>query len=344
MKVLITSPYTNTGGVAAFVTSILPEIHGNKVVFRRGKCEEKGKLWNLFLTLSLPFNFLFSLLYHNPTRVIVNTSLGNILIYRDGVLVFLSRLLRKKTLLIIHGFNENALSHKHILKWGYFKADAICVLADDFRRKIKATGYKREVYVQLNPVSTDILKEEMLSFPPVSKMLFIGRIELEKGVYITLDTYKMLKDRHPEMTLDLVGTGSEDKNVKEYIKSKKIDGVTIHGFKSGEGKKAILRSCGFMCFASYREGLPISVLEAMTVGQLIISRPVGGIVDLYKQCDFGKIVSSLEAKDFAMAYEELITDPIRVENIRRNNREFALKHFTPKAIVENIDRIFGEMN
>lgn len=340
---VITAPHSSIGGVTAFVKNILPELGGKAIVFRRGNNPDKGKMANLVALLLMPLFFGYKLAYTKPFRVIINTSLGNSLLVRDGILVFISKLLKRKTLLIIHGFDEKALAYKRLLRWGYFRADAICVLADEFRQQIIKAGFKRNVYVQSNPVSKDILDLNISSLPPASKMFYIGRIETAKGIYITLDTFKMLKDKHPEMTLDVVGTGSEYDNVVKYIQDQHIEGVTMHGFKSGKEKNNLLMNCGFSSSSSYKEGLPISILEAMAVGQLIISRPVGGIVDLYKQCNFGKMISSLDAKDFADAYEELIADPAKVERIRKNNREFALKHFTPKAIVENIDRIFNEM-
>ena len=341
---IITAPYSEIGGVTAFVNNVLPGFGFKTTVFRRGNNPYKGKLWNYVALFLMPISFLFKVIYINPSRIIINTSLGKSLLLRDGIFVFISKLLNRKTLLMIHGFDEKALIYNRLLRWGYFKADAICVLADEFRQQIISAGYKRKIYVQFNPVSKDILDLKISSLPPVSKMFFIGRIETAKGIYISLDTFKMLKDKHPEMTLDVVGTGSEYENVVKYIQDQRIEGVTMHGFKSGKEKNDLLMNCGSSSSSSsYKEGLPISILEAMAVGQLIISRPVGGIVDLYKQCDFGKMISSLDAKDFVDAYEELIADPIKVERIRRNNREFALKYFTPKAIVDNIDRIFNEM-
>lgn len=342
--ILLTSPYSEIGGVSSFVKNILPKLPDNTIVFRRGNQSGHGKWYNMLASIIMPIRFMLVLLFYHPNRIVINTSLGSSLIIRDGILVMLAKLLKRKTLLIIHGFDEAALKHKRLLRWGYFRADAICVLADEFRQKVIEAGFERKVYVQLNPVSEDILALDVKELPPVTKMLYIGRIETAKGVYINLDTFKLLKEKHPEMTFDIVGTGSEYENVKEYIKKNHLEGVTMHGFKSGKEKNDILKSCGFTSSSSsYKEGLPISILEAMAVGQLIISRPVGGIVDLYKQCDFGKMTSSLDAKDFADAYEELIADPTKVEFIRRRNREFALKYFAPKSIVENISRIFNEI-
>jgi hypothetical protein len=43
-------------------------------------------------------------------------------------------IVKKKNLLIVHGFRENAWKYKLLLKIGYFKADAIIVLASEFKK------------------------------------------------------------------------------------------------------------------------------------------------------------------------------------------------------------------
>ncbi len=343
MKYLITEPYSRIGGVAAFVEAILPVLPADTGVFRRGAKPGQSGIASILGKLACPIRFLYTVIKVQPSRLIVNTSLGKSLLIRDGLLVGIGKLFKIKTLLIIHGFNENALKHTKILNWGYFKADAICVLADEFRQLIIKAGYTKKVYTQFNPVSKEILDYESDVLPPLSRLLFIGRIETAKGIYISLDAFKMLKMKYPEMTFDVVGTGSEDENVQRYIEAHQIDGVTMHGFKSGADKLRLLAEAGVTSSSSYKEGLPISILEAMAVGQLVIARSIGGIVDLYRQCDFGKMISSLEPVDFAEAYEELVSDPVKAEQTRLNNRKFAKEHFSAQAIVGNIERIFNEM-
>ncbi len=345
MKYLITRPYSAIGGVAAFVDAIYPvmaEAEGTQVFYRGAKSGQKH-VSKAISQLMCPIRFFLHIIKYRPERIIINTSLSNSLIVRDGLLVCFSKLFNIDTLLIIHGFDERALVHRKVLRFGYYKADAICVLADEFRQHIIKTGFRRKVYTQFNPVSEDILNYESDVLPPVSKTLFIGRIETAKGIYITLDAFRILKDKHPDMTLDVVGIGSEYENVKRYIEEHQIDGAEMHGFKSGAEKLKILANSGTSSSSSYKEGLPISILEAMAVGQLVIARPIGGIVDLYRQCNFGKMIPSLDPKDFVEAYEELISDPVKAEQIRLNNRKFAKEHFSARAIVNNIERFFNEM-
>jgi len=50
----------------------------------------------------------------------INTSLSKECLIRDGVLVFIAKMFKKKVLLFIHGFDEKALKYKMLLKLGYF--------------------------------------------------------------------------------------------------------------------------------------------------------------------------------------------------------------------------------
>jgi len=343
MCTLITAPYSPIGGVTTFVNSIVPEFKGRTIIFRRGKRIEKNIVINYLSLVLSPLRFFCYLLYYNPSKVIINTSLSNSLLYRDGIFVIVAKILKKDILLVIHGFKEKSLVHKKLLKLGYFRANAICVLSESYKNAIVEAGYKGNTYTQFNPVSKDILYIKDEKYPSLSRLLFMGRIETAKGIYISLDVFRTLKKRHPEILFDIVGIGSEYENVLQYIKDNDIEGITMYGFKSGDEKKRILMNNAITLLPSYNEGLPISILEAMAVGQLVITRPIGGIVDLYQHCNFGKLISSSRAKDFAEAYEELIANPEKVILTRMRNREFAREHFSPQAIANNIERIFDEM-
>ena len=133
--ILITKPRVTSGGVYTFVENITPFLGADTVVFLRGnKVGNANKLLRLFYSIVNPFVFIKTLILRNPDEVIINTSLSFSCLLRDGVLVFISKLFQKKVLLIIHGFQEAALGHWALLKAGYFRADAITVLANEFSK------------------------------------------------------------------------------------------------------------------------------------------------------------------------------------------------------------------
>jgi len=350
-RIIITAPYLINGGVSTFVSNITPYFSSNLRVFNRGS-KSAGessivKAQSLFL---LPFRFIFSVLEHKPQCIIVNTSLSKACLIRDGLIVYLAKLFRIKVLLIIHGFEEASLKRIKLLKLGYFRSDAIIVLAEIFRDFLVNVGYKQKIFVQYNPVHHDIFQYmdanqynyNSLSF---KNFMFFSRIEIDKGVFTAIDAFHLTVSKYPNIKLIVIGEGHALNKAKKYVADKAIPNISFTGFVTGEEKHHLLSRCDILLFPSYyKEGLPISVLEAMAAGQIIIARPVGGLVDLFKICKFGFCISSIDPKDFSHAMCEIIEQNEEFKKIRINNAEFAKQNFQSKIIAERIEGIIADMN
>lgn len=342
-KVLITAPYIEQGGVASFVSNITPFFNPKPKVFRRGNNPNTSSIWNKIKMLLLPFTYLLSIVNSRAEVSIVNTSLSKTCLLRDGLIVFISKILNRKVLLIIHGFEEKALNHKFLLENGYFKADSIIVLSSDFKRQILQAGYKKPVYLNYNPVSIDILKNTSgVKTDKITHILFLSRIEKEKGIITCLEAFRLAQNSCPSIKLTVAGSGSALNSAKNYVKGNNIQNVQFTGFISGEAKIDILKEADVLLFPTYKEGLPINVLEAMAAGQIIITRPVGGLKDLYKTIDFGYLVESLAAERYVEILENLIKHPDEFNEKRSSNRAFAIEHFHPQQITNIIERIIQD--
>ncbi len=337
-RILITAPHIETGGVASFVKSILPYF-SDAVVFRRGKREGESWISSMFRSIFMPLNFICCILKFRPRYVIVNSSLSKSMLLRDGLLVRLSRIAGLKVLLFVHGFQKQALVNKFLLKHLYFKADSICVLSGEFKELLQKAGFDKSVYVKENPVSEDILNNNYPVRDSLSRLLFLSRIEEYKGIYIAIDTFRLLKAKYADLHFDIVGDGSVLSEVKSDVLKNKIEGVSIHGYKSGLEKRELIEKSDVLLFPTYNEGLPICVLEAMAAGLAVITRPVGGLVDLFQRCKFGDIIDSKDPEDFAMSYIKMRENLESVTKLRENNKQYAFSHFSPKKVADDLEFI-----
>ena len=81
-----------------------------------------------------------------------------------------------------------------------------------------------------------------------------------------------------------IGGGGEVEKLKELISKYELeDFVYYEGFVSGNKKETLLNECDAYILPSYTEGLPVSILEAMSYGKPILSTPVGGIPEVVKE-------------------------------------------------------------
>ena len=230
---------------------------------------------------------------------------------------------------------------------GYFKADAMIVLSNAFKEQMIARGYGKPIYTQYNPVDNACFqffeKYSKRNLTKLHNILFLSRVEKSKGIYLAIDAFRNIASKHKDIVFNIVGNGSELEKVKLYISENQIQNVKILGFKDKEDKYKVLAENDVMLFPSYyREGLPICILEAIAAGQLILTRPLGGLIDLYEECPFGEMTGSQDPEVFADAFEKYFNNPSLTAEIRKNNREYA-DHFRPTKIVENIQQILNSL-
>jgi glycosyltransferase involved in cell wall biosynthesis len=348
MKILITVPFSKKGGVFVFTENILPFFQ-NKFVFKRGADENANSLINTLRTISIPVRFLYCLIFSKSTHVLVNTSLSKFNIFRDGFLVAFSRLFGRKVLLFIHGFNASYLSSKTILNLGFFKADNIIVLSNDFKNELSKYYDKKHIHVLPNPINISYIEKNINKVEKKCedrvKLLFLSRLIKEKGGLIVIETLKKLVTENINIELHIAGDGVFLDELKKYVSDQNLfEFVTFHGHVGGEVKTELLEKCDILFLPSYcTEGLPITILEAMVFGLVIITRSEGGIVDLHNNCNFGYMSKSKDPEVFSNAIKDIISNKAQMNDIKKQNRVYALEFFNPKAIANNINQILSTL-
>ena len=132
----------------------------------------------------------------------------------------------------------------------------------------------------------------------VKTLLFLARITENKGVFIALDTFKILQQTHEELQLKVVGGGPDLERVKQYVAQNEIRNVFFTGPLDGEQvSEAFVQSDLYLFPTFHAEGMPTSVLEAMAFGLPVITRPVGGLVDFFVNGQMGEMIDSFDAND-----------------------------------------------
>lgn len=118
-----------------------------------------------------------------------------------------------------------------------------------------------------------------------NKILHVGRLVEKKGADILLKAFKQVKQSVPDAELIIIGKGRLEAQLKEYVESFNIQGVSFLGAQPSTEVKRQLDQCKVFCLPSIRatsgdaEGLPISILEAQASGVLVASSSIGGMGD-----------------------------------------------------------------
>jgi len=175
-------------------------------------------------------------------------------------------------------------------------------------------------------------------------ILFLSRIEREKGIYEAIDAFGILKSRHHSATLTIAGDGGELSKARAYVLSRGIEGVEFTGYLRGAEKSKVFSQADVYLFPTYYgEGMPISVLEAMAYGLPVITRPVGGLKDFFEDGKMGFATESKSPEDFARILDDLAFDHDLRSRIRAYNIAYAKERFPASKVASRIKDIYRKV-
>jgi phosphatidylinositol alpha-mannosyltransferase len=141
-------------------------------------------------------------------------------------------------------------------------------------------------------------------------ILFVGRLEKQKGVNYLIKAYKLVKREIPNSRLIVVGPGVRlrRKYEKQVIRDK-LEDVIFVGGKSQEELPRYYKTADIFCApATDLESFGIVLLEAMAVSKPVVATNIEGYNSVVTNGDDGLLVSPRDAQGLAQALISLLTD------------------------------------
>lgn len=196
-------------------------------------------------------------------------------------------------------FNKKVILHSHASQFKVFfgeaddntrlwiirtlrKADVLIVLSESWKEWFKQIGVSSAKITILHNITAypKIENSTRKADIPI-RFLFMGEIGHRKGVF---DIIRALTDHKVELEGQIKLRIGGNKNEEQLLSAIKDSGlekmVCFEGFVSGDKKIELLNWADVFILPSFNEGLPISILEAMSYSMPIISTPVGGIPEV----------------------------------------------------------------
>ncbi len=149
--------------------------------------------------------------------------------------------------------------------------------------------------------------------PPTGapRLVCVGRLSAQKGQLLLLDAVRQLRDRGESFQLVLAGDGEMRGDIERYIRQHGLEShVSITGWISGERVKQELLAARAMVLASFAEGLPVVIMEAMALGRPVVTTSIAGIPELVRHGVDGWIVPAGDTEVLAEAIRSSLRAPV----------------------------------
>ncbi len=183
------------------------------------------------------------------------------------------------------------------------------------------------------PILTGDLKKDY-AIDGAARVLFVGALEVVKGVSDALKAMAILKDAHPALTLILAGSASEERwtQVLREIEELDIgDSVVVPGqVGCADALRKLYEQADVFILPTHGhfEGFPRVIYEAMSFGIPVVAPPLrGGAGFLVADRNFLP-ARAKDPEDLARAIRTLVADPAKRESIGRSGHESVRQAFS----------------
>ncbi|QNL20571.1 glycosyltransferase family 4 protein [Hyphobacterium sp. CCMP332] len=287
----------------------------------------KWKFWQMLIKASVRDVYILSSSYTG---------------FYDKILyVIIAKLLFKKTYLNLVGgaffkFTNSGTFNRLMVPKLLKLPNAIVVGSELWKNKFKDLYGCENTRVIYNPVRIpDRFKNYNYSknISARIEIVFLGALNEGKGV---LDLIKIIQAFSAEESLifTIIGKGEMESQISgDLEKEIALGRVKLEGFISEEEKHEILERAHVFILPSYFEVLPISILEAMYTGMLILSTKVGAIPEIIEENKNGFLYEPGQYNLMISGIQSLIQNPEMIEEIGRNNISKS-KNFDVETIFE----------
>jgi glycosyltransferase involved in cell wall biosynthesis len=345
------------GGVANYYRVLRKELTRKHVYFTRGSRSGRfGPLSELVRILNDYARFCAELMRGRYNLVHINTSFGSYGVLRDAVFVLLAKAFGCKLLVFFRGWDRDYESRITGNRFSLFRmflsADGLIVLASEFRDRLREWGFQKKLFlettvvdeIQFDSETLAVIRQKQRRARDGSTILFLARIEKDKGVLQAVKAFSLIQKKQPDLKLFIAGDGSYLDEVIAYIRDEGIQNVFLTGYVEGNDKRELMLESDIYIFPSHHgEGLPNSVLEAMSFGLPVITTLVGGIRDFFEDGKMGFATQDTSPDKLAALLDKLISDREKRKQISVYNFEYAHNRFMTTQVSDRLNAIYQEI-
>jgi sugar transferase (PEP-CTERM/EpsH1 system associated) len=178
------------------------------------------------------------------------------------------------------------------------------------------------------------------------RLAIIARLTPVKDHKNLIDAFSHLThslDAEQMPRLRVIGSGPLEQELKSYVENKGLN-YCIKFLGERHDIVELLSEVDVFVLSSIAEGIPMTILEAMSCGIPVVATRVGGIPEVIEDRRNGRLVDKQNPEQLANALLEYIQQPHIVEVESISARERIVNHFSEIQMVEQYLACYDQLN
>jgi len=230
-----------------------------------------------------------------------------------------------------------------ITRLTFAAADKILCYTKTEEKELVDLGIKSEkIKVIHNGIDTDLFVPSRIPCFDKIKLLWVGRYVKGKGLDYLIEAFSILKKKHLEIDLTLVGKGPDkDKIVKKIHDLNLENSVIMKDFVTNSEIVGMYQNSSIFVLPSLEEGVPRTILEAMSCGIPVVCSKLPQLVDIIDGC--GLLVPAKNPQALADAILKISSDSSLIEEFRKNGIKNVVENYSWKDTVKKTTQLYREL-
>ena len=354
MNILISSPSLdptkNVSGISTVTISIIKYNKEHRYYhYLLGRPDKKTN--NLLWGIMLIKQFLLFPFFIKKNKIKIahqNLPLNAKGILREFVINCWCCLLRIPIVLQIHGgsFIADGTSnfiYKKLVQFIFQNSKQVIVLSEVEKTLLEEKfGYIKAIVLP-NCIDTSIFKsDKKIQNYNKLNLLFLGRIEKNKGIYELIEALKKLKNEF-DFSFLLCGTGPLLEHCIEAFDKILGKNFEYKGVVFGESKNNIIKKSDLFILPSYFEGMPLALLETMAAGVVPIVTSVGSMRDIIKHGVNGLQVEAQNSNDLYVKLKYILLNLNEYQKFSINAQSTIKENYDIEKYIVKLNEIYKRL-
>ncbi len=222
-------------------------------------------------------------------------------------------------------------------------ADKILCYTETEKKELVDLRIKPEkIEVIHNGIDTDLFVPAREASFDKKNLLWIGRYVKGKGVDYLIDALTILKTRYPDVILTMVGKGPDKDRINQKIRDLNLESnIIMKDFVPNSEIVGLYQNSSVFVLPSLEEGVPRTILEAMSCGIPVVCSRLPQLVDIV---DGGGLLAPVkDSQALADNISKILSNSSLAEELSKSGRRNAVENHSWKDTVKKTVQIYKEL-